>query len=224
LAVRKASLSRDSARRRGNRGRGGPDRAAHGEVVGAADGYAWLGCSGRHLRGRRGQTGPPLHGVRLRSGRNIHQWWRIDDNRVDGVVHRGWGKLEMAVARGFSGDELLPESSRKVARGLLRARMGGGGGGGNGHRRALRAAPLATAVLTRGKKKKKITAPRGPYSGEGRGGEGPESALVRAARQRGSGGAGGRRPTVTRRRVAWAERQGRLSRWADPLSAVSFFI
>jgi hypothetical protein len=40
----------------------------------------------------------------------------------------------MVVAQGFSGDELLTESSRKVAHGLLRACMGGGGGGGNGHR------------------------------------------------------------------------------------------
>jgi hypothetical protein len=43
------------------------------------------------------------------------------------------GGIKIAAARGLSGDELLLSSSRTVAHGQLRPRMGGGGGEGSGH-------------------------------------------------------------------------------------------
>jgi hypothetical protein len=44
-------------------GGGGLMAAIHIEVVGAAEDDAWRGRTGRSLRGRRSQSGLPLHGA-----------------------------------------------------------------------------------------------------------------------------------------------------------------
>jgi hypothetical protein len=63
-----------------------------------------------------------------RSGQSAHRWHQINDNGAGSIVHRGWGKIEITTARGFSGEEVLLVRSRTVAHSHLRVWLRSGHG------------------------------------------------------------------------------------------------